>query len=737
MRTRATFWLASLLWLAAAAARAEDFLPPEQAFRYSVESDGAAVLVRWRVAPGYYLYKSRMGVESGTAGVELGEPEYPAGEIHRDEYFGEQIVFRDGFTVRAPITAAASAPRTLALRLKLQGCADAGLCYPPTVWETQAELPPGAGGERASIDSVLGLRRAVVTQDEFLPPEEAFRLSAVADGPDRVRLVWDVAPGYYLYRSRLGARTPSDQAQLGQLALPAGKTKTDEYFGTQEVYYGELVATLPVARSAGTALELPLEVSYQGCADAGLCYLPTSVPVSVTLPPGAGSAALPPAAGGFVSEQDRLAGLLRSGNLAVALATFFGLGLLLAFTPCVLPMVPILSGIIAGHGRHVTTGRAFALSLTYVLGMACTYTLAGALFAAAGQQVQAVFQQPWIVALFAGVFVLLALSMLGVFTLQMPAAIQTRLAEISNRQSTGSFGGVAVMGALSALIVTTCVAPPLVATLVVIGQSGDVLRGAAALFAMSLGMGTPLLIVGASAGKLLPKAGPWMDTVKKLFGVMMLAVAAWMLARIVPAPVPLLLWAVPAAAAAWLLWRGVKPRSVPGRWTARLAAGAAAGYAAVLLVGAALGGTDPLAPLPALAGEHRELPFRTIKSVADLEREVGAARASGQPVMVDFYADWCVSCKEMEKYTFTDATVHAALEGAVLLRADVTLMDADDQALVKHFGIYGPPTIAFYGADGEERRNFRVVGYMKAPEFAALARQALGRATLASTGSAP
>jgi len=359
-----------------------------------------------------------------------------------------------------------------------------------------------------------------------------------------------------------------------------------------------------------------------------------------------------------------------------------------------------------------------------VLGMALTYTLAGIAAAAAGQQVQAIFQQWWVIALFAALFVALALSMLGLFTLQMPVAIQTRLAGLSNRQSAGSFGGVAAMGMLSALIVTTCVGPALVGALLVISQTGQVVRGGAALFAMSIGMGTPLLLVGASAGKLLPRAGPWMDLVKKLFGVMMLAVAAWMLARIVPERFALLLWAVPALVLAWLLWSQTRAGSVAS--FALRALGLAAGlYGVALAAGSALGGTDPLAPFPALAAKSEALPFRQIRSVADLDREVADAKAHNASVLVDFSAAWCTSCKEMEHYTFTDPRVHAALAGTVLLRADVTNNDADDQALLKRFGIFGPPTIAFYGPDGEERPHYRVVGYMKADEFAARAQVAL------------
>jgi thiol:disulfide interchange protein DsbD len=448
------------------------------------------------------------------------------------------------------------------------------------------------------------------------------------------------------------------------------------------------------------------------------------------------TASAAPSSGAFVSEQDRYASVVRTGSL-IGIAVFFYLaGLALAFTPCVLPMVPIVSGIIVGDGRRVTAARGFGLSLVFVIGMALTYTAAGIAVAAGGQHVQAAFEQPWIVTAFAALFVMLALSMFGLFTLQMPASIQTRLAGLSGRQSAGTLGGVFVMGALSALIVTTCVAPALVGALAVIGQSGSIFRGGVALFVMGLGMGTPLLVVGASAGKLLPKAGAWMEVVKRLFGALMLAVAAWMLARIVPDRFTLLLWAVPAAAAAIVLWRGAAALR-GGRLPVRLVASLAGAYALVLIAGASFGGTDPLAPLPALSGQRHEPVFRTIKSVADLDRAVAAAHGVGRPVMLDFYADWCVSCKEMEKYTFTDPTVQAALGRAVLLRADVTRDDAEDQALLAHFGIFGPPTIAFYGSDGAERARYRVVGFMKAPAFASVVRLALAPVSTTAKADTP
>ncbi|TLY99427.1 MAG: protein-disulfide reductase DsbD [Gammaproteobacteria bacterium] len=612
---------------------------------------------------------------------------------------------------------------SLGLQVQGQSPGAQGAAAQPAAVQPAAAQPAAKGGINALLDSVK------TSGDDFLPPDRAFRFDALPDGTDRVRLNWEIADGYYLYRARIKVVTPSPRAQLGAPQMPQGQIKTDEYFGRQEVYHHELVATVPVLRASGGAFELPLQVTYQGCAEAGLCYPPITKTVTVNLSAGATSSGTA-SAGSFVrgagggAEQDWFASLIRAGNPLVMLGWFYLAGLALAFTPCVLPMVPILSGIIAGGGRTLDTARAFALSVSYVLGMALTYTLAGIACAAAGRQVQAVFQQWWVLTLFAALFVVLALSMLGLFTLQMPVAIQTRIASISNRQSAGTFGGAAVMGALSALIVTTCVGPALVGALLVISQSGQVSRGGAALFAMSVGMGTPLLVVGASAGRLLPRAGPWMDLVKKLFGVMMLALAAWMLARIVPERVALSLWAVPALILAWLLWSQTRGHSA-ATWTLR-AAGVLAGlYGVALTAGSALGGTDPLAPIPAFATKARELPFRRIESVADLDREVARAKLQGRGVLVDFSAAWCTSCKEMERYTFTDPDVQAALSAAVLLRADVTHNDADDQALLKRFGIFGPPTIAFYGADGEERTQYRVVGYMKAQAFAARTRAAL------------
>ena len=389
-------------------------------------------------------------------------------------------------------------------------------------------------------------------------------LTEQALSTNNMQLNWRIADGYYLYKQRMKVEPAGDTKVIGALVLPKGESHSDEYFGEQEIYRQSVDATFSVPPSDAKTVDV--NVTYQGCADAGLCYPPQTKLISISLEDAPPASAAAPAPGEFVSEQDSYAEKIKHGNIFLVLLSFFGAGLLLAFTPCVLPMVPILSGIIAGSGENVTTRRSFMLSLAYVLGMAFTYTAAGIAAGAIGQgfNLQATFNQPWIVALFSLLFVVLAASMLGLFTIEMPGFIQTRLSNTSNQQQAGTYLGVGVMGSLSALIVSACVAPPLIAALTVISQTGDVVRGGAALFVMSIGMGTPLLLVGASAGKLLPRAGAWMDTVKNLFGVLFLGVAAWMLARIVPGWLSMIIWAVPALVLAWVLWRA-HVKSAPGK----------------------------------------------------------------------------------------------------------------------------------------------------------------------------
>lgn len=576
--------------------------------------------------------------------------------------------------------------------------------------------------EVPSLADILGQE-----EEEFLHPDEAFTFRAYAnDGEGTITAEWVIAEGYYLYREQFRFEVVGNSnITLGDPRFPQGEIHTDEFFGEQEVYYQQVAIEIPVAGDEGEAFTL--RARYQGCADAGLCYPPLFKSVNLEVPGGqpSGDAAAVdasvPSATENLSEQDQLAKLIRTGNLGWVVLAFVGFGLLLTFTPCVLPMVPILSSIIVGQ-ENITTKKAFMLSLVYVLAMAFTYTIAGVLAGLFGANLQAMFQNPYVLITFAAVFVLLALSMFGFYELQIPASWQARLASVSSSQKGGTLTGVAIMGFLSALIVGPCVAAPLAGALIVIGQSGDPVRGGLALFALSMGMGVPLLLVGTGFGKFVPKAGYWMNAVKGVFGVLLLAVALYLLERILPGEVIVALWALLAIVSA--VYMGAFS-SVSSGWR-KLWKGLGLAvfiWGVALLIGLASGRADLFTPLKNFTGgvalEEEHLPFQRVKTVEDLEREVRAAADMNKPVMLDFYADWCISCKEMERYTFTDSAVRQALGDTVLLQADVTANDDADQALLKRFGLYGPPGIIFFNRDGEELPNMRVIGYKPAEEFAA------------------
>ncbi|HEX6929451.1 MAG TPA: protein-disulfide reductase DsbD [Gammaproteobacteria bacterium] len=577
-------------------------------------------------------------------------------------------------------------------------------------WAAAADVP--------DLANVLGQE-----QEEFLHPDEAFTFrTRVNDGEGTVTAEWVIADGYYLYRQQFRFEVVDNAGiALGEARFPEGTVHTDEFFGEQEVYYQQVTIELPVIALDGGEPGVPfmLRVRYQGCADAGLCYPPIFKTVNVAVPGGDAGAG---AANTNLSEQDQLAQLIRTGNIGWVILAFIGFGLLLTFTPCVLPMVPILSSIIVGQ-ENLTTRKAFTLSLIYVLAMALTYTIAGVLAGLFGANLQAMFQNPYVLVTFAAVFVLLALSMFGFYDLQIPASWQAKLATISNSQKGGTLTGVAVMGFLSALIVGPCVAAPLAGALIVIGQSGDPVRGGLALFALSMGMGIPLILIGTGFGKAVPKAGGWMNAVKGVFGVMLLAVALYLLDRVLMSEIVVALWAVLAIVSA--VYMGAFAVGASGWQKLWKGLGLAVFLWGVLLViGLAGGRADLFTPLKHFTGgtaaiEEEHLPFQRIKSVADLEREVAKAASMNKAVMLDFYADWCISCKEMERYTFTDPAVRKALGDTVLLQADVTANDDADQALLAKFGLFGPPGIIFFNRSGEEQPHLRVIGYKPAEEFAA------------------
>ena len=728
--------LLALLVLAHLPATAEQPLPPDEAFRFSVTPiDADTVRAEWRLAPGYYLYRHRIGFESGTEGITLGPPELPKGKEKSDEFFGDMEVYYDRLVVEIPVKRGPGGPATFTLIARSQGCSEPlGLCYPPHEQRAEITLPTALTG--ADLPALLPPGKSSAwdgREEELLPPEQAFAFSAEVQDASTIVARWQIADGYYLYGDKFSFTVPDGSGiTVGDPRLPPGKKKNDEFFGEMEVYYHGVEIHVPLQRGPSGPVSVALQAGFQGCSETlGVCYPPMTRSIELALPASdgtAGTTVQPASVTGQppLSEQDSLANTIATGSTILTVVTFFGLGLLLAFTPCVFPMIPILSGIIIGQGDGITTRRAFLISLVYVLAMALTYTVAGVIAGLFGENLQATFQNPWILVAFSLVFVLLALSMFGFYELQMPTFLQSKLTELSGRQKGGTLGGVAVMGFLSALIVGPCVAAPLMGALIYIGQTGDALLGGLALFALSLGMGAPLLAIGTSAGKLLPKAGPWMESIKAVFGVLLLAVAIWMLERILPPAAAMLLWALLFIVSA--IYLGALEKSQPG-W-GRLWKGIGVVlliYGALLLTGAAAGGKDVMQPLRGVliaaggggTGGEAHPAFRRVKSLQDLERELASASQQGRPVMLDFYADWCVSCKEFEKYTFSDTAVMASLKSAntVLLQADVTANDSQDKELLQRFGLIGPPAILFFGPDMREREAWRVIGFMDAAAF--------------------
>ena len=591
-------------------------------------------------------------------------------------------------------------------------------------------------------------------QPTFLQPDQAFGLDvSVRDGHTLIAS-FRVTPEYYLYRDKVTFSTADLGIKISNVSLPKGELKHDANLGYLEVFHQSFQALITLERSNNAARNITLDASYQGCSEKGLCYPPIKKSINIALPaisatsvehPTATNKFSPDAAVTVTSlpsaepqiqdalpsqsaadentqnDNSQIAKLFKQGSFWLIISFFFGAGLLLAFTPCMFPMVPILSGIIVGRGHKITHAHGFILSLAYVMGMALTYAAVGVAAGLSGTLLSNALQTPWVLGSFAGVFVLLSLSMFGFYELQLPTALQSRLSDTSNKLHGGHLSGVFVMGALSAIIVGPCVAAPLAGALLYIGQTHDAFLGGTALFSMALGMGVPLLLIGASAGTLLPRAGAWMESVKRLFGVLLLAVALWLISSLIPVSVQMLLWAVllilsavylhaldalPHTASNWhKLWKGV-------------------GILALLLgiaylIGALSGARDILRPLggigSAQAGTSTTLQFTRIKNIAELDARI--AQAGGKPIMLDFYADWCVSCKEMERNTFSDTKVQAKLKNTQLLQADVTANNEDDKALLARYKLFGPPAILFYDKQGKEQTDFRVTGYQDAPQF--------------------
>ncbi|MGD8348085.1 MAG: protein-disulfide reductase DsbD [Gammaproteobacteria bacterium] len=794
--------LLSLAWSPLAPAQDDELLPPEEAFALSAHVDGDSLIAEYRIAPGYYMYRKRFefALESSDRPANLGDPVFPKGKIKHDEFFGEMEIYRDSVRVVLPLLYDSAPASQLKIRAVSQGCADIGVCYPPlkqaldvdpgatgkilpTAWvppeeaaaadadvaELQALLGEVAMGsdpapraqqsedKSGSADTLaqlqaLGAQLGLEQDDEILPPEEAFALTARLDESNVLQTRIDMPDQIYLYRDKVKIEMAGGSGHaLGQISIPRGKQKNDEFLGLTEVIYHQLKIAIPVVSEPGASDKYSISYQMQGCVEDRICYPPLTRylnvdtgtgSIKVSGEPGAGalSQAQQPAAGNAsqaqppaapVSEQDRFAQLLLDESLLLIVALFFLAGIGLTFTPCVFPMIPILSSIIAGQGSSITTGKAFSLSLVYVLSMAFTYAAAGAIVGYYGAEfnIQIWFQNPWILSIFAAIFVLLALSMFGFYELQMPNAIQSRLTNISNSQQGGTLIGVGLMGFFSAIIVGPCITAPLVGALIFISQTQDWQLGGLALFALGLGMGLPLLLIGTSAGKLLPRAGGWMDKVKAVFGVVLLGVAVWLLERILPVGITMgLIAALMIGSAIYLGAMDSLGEAASGWRRFSKAMGILILiYGVAYLIGAAAGSKDLVQPLRGVvssAGGGAEssaqhLAFRQIKGRDGLQLALDDSVRQRRNSMLDFYADWCISCKEMEKYAFSHPGVIAALADVNTLQADVTGNDRIDTDLMSSLGIYGPPAILFFDPEGREIRSRRVVGEMSGEEFAA------------------
>ena len=780
-------WLAlALVGSPAFAIDEKDLLPVDEAFRLEAEAVTPGwIEFRWKVAPGYYLYKERIKVVLADEAAFKASPLHlPPGKIKEDQFFGRMETYRD--SVVAKLTgAAADGVTMLRFKVSYQGCADAGICYPPQRKEVVLSLPdparalpeesaaPAMEPAAAAPALVLPGTTAPATPSSTdipvvaapaplslpgaapanaapvdalpLPEEEAFQVETIAVSGTELLARFTMPKDYYLYRDKTGfiLEDPS-VGDLGAPQWPASRSFDDPEFGRVEVFFDLVEIPIVLARKDGAARDIQLRVNLQGCQLDGICYPPMTRTLTVSMPAAsagdlaAARAAIAPKAPELRAAEpapaaegsaDFFANSLRGGNRWFAMLVFLLVGIGLAFTPCVFPMVPILSGIVAGAGDNLSTRRAFVLSLVYVLSSAVVFTAVGVIAGLAGQNLQALFQKPWILVSFALVFVALALSMFGFYELQLPSRWQTKLTTTSNKVEGGSLTGVAIMGALSALIVGPCVAPPLAGAVVYISQTKDPIFGGLALFSLALGMGLPLLAFGTGA-RWLPRAGRWMELVKIVFGIAFLWLAIWMLERILD-PV----W-IMFLAGILLVGKGVHLHALerlPENPTGWQKTWKAIGVIFVILgvlqfIGMASGARDWTRPLENLGGRAsadvggaggNELVFAKASSNDALDAVLAQAKAAGKPVLFDFYADWCIECKRMERTTFRDAAVIAATSDYVRIKADVTEQSDAHVALQQRFGIIGPPATLFFDPTGNELRGERLIGYEDASAFAA------------------
>lgn len=713
-------------------AHGQDLLEPGEAFRFEARMTGPGTLeVTWRIAEDHYMYRQAFSVSAPEGGVMLGEPDFPAGAKKHDEFFGDVVIYDSDVSFTVPVRPIADGLSEFAIQAVGQGCNEpVGVCYPPMTETASIQLAraqssapqsnlspaPGSDGSGGSADALLG---GGSNQQDFLHPNDAFRFELTPMGRDALLARFFIEPGYYLYQDKFSVESGHPAVKVDRIRLPEGTKKVDEYFGETVVYYDNVDAQVALARRSDGAETASFKLGYQGCAEDGICYPPIEKTVSLRLPGPRDAVAAPGAGSGPGGGSG-----LQSAYWPVLLA--FGSGLLLTFTPCVLPMVPILAGIIVGQGGRVTRLRGGGLASVYVLGTAATYTAVGVVAGLTGDQLQAWFQNIWAIGFIALLIVLMALSMFGFYELSMPSGVQSRLQHRATGLKAGAFGGVFLMGVLSALIVGACVSPILISILGLAINRGDPVLGGAIMFSMALGMGVFLIAMGFGFGYLLPRAGPWMERIKHLFGVMLLGVAVYLLGAIPAVPVLYLWAALLLGTAVYLGVHGIAGEPMRWRVARQAVAVVLVAWGVLAVLGGVQGNRDILRPVDyqALSGAHGPRPearaqFQKVSDPGGLAELMEAARKQGKPVMVDYYADWCVDCVRMEKTTFTVPRVADTLNDRfVLVQVDVT--DPNDpgrRAIKQAHGIFGPPAMLFFDGRGEEIRSMRRYGYMDGEEF--------------------
>ncbi len=726
-----------------------NLLPVNDAFKLSSIIKNDNIVLNWDIADGYYLYKEKIKISTNIL-EPLGRIIFPVADIKDDEFFGRVGIYRNKISLIIPTNNVKT--RQFNLSVTYQGCADIGVCYPPITKNIKISLTNTNNKQQSLPRTVMNnannmverianttgfLQNFINKENHPLNPNLAFKYSIVAKDDNTLLAKWDIHKDYYLYNNKFKFQIQG--ANYGDIVIPNGKIKQDEFFGSIETHKGLLEILLPLKNISGASITT--NISYQGCWEGGVCYPPQNKITKLLLPLKSTTNTKSTQAennniaintsnktakdDNYISPSSDLAvsNLFKQSNLWLILLSFFGFGLLLSFTPCVFPMIPILSGIIAGKGESISTKRAFVMSLVFVLAMAITYAIAGVLAGYFGENLQILLQNKWVIIVFSSVFVILAFSMFGYFDIKMPSYFTNKISSVSNKQKSNLLG-VATMGFLSALIVGPCVAPPLAGALLYIGQTGDLVLGGLSLFVMGIGMGVPLIIIGASAGKLLPKAGAWMDKVKAVFGIMMLAVAIYLLDRIVSNVVSLLLWAslFTISTGALGLFKPLTKDAGPWHGIFKTIGAIIFIYGILLFLLVAQGGGNILQPLASFGINNSQqisknkIQFTYVKNLEQLEGALFSAKSNNKITMLDFYADWCISCKEIENFTFRDNEVVNLLANVVTLKADVTKNSADDKKLMAKFNIIGPPALLFF-KDNVELRNNRIIGEISPKDF--------------------